>query len=79
MSSNEPSVQTLLHEIQQHYDQIYLRDNQIRELRRNIKDIKKVLYDICKHEWFIDHSEPFDSICKKTCKICNLCANPYCN
>jgi len=72
-------VTDLLNKIRDIHDNIYRNQTTIENLRLEIKKIKKELYVICKHEWFIDHTEPFDSICKRTCKYCNLCANPHCN
>ena len=72
-------TQTLINNIQQKETQIYQHEREIRKLRASIKKERKVLYNVCKHEWYRDYTEPFDSICKKVCKICNLYANPYCN
>lgn len=60
-------------------EEIYNFYKRIQENKNAISEEKKILYNICSHEWKWDSSEPFDSICKYKCMFCDLCRNPHCN
>ena len=72
-------VDTLLDEIQQHCLRINTYKNEIRELNTRIKEIKQILFEVCNHEWYIDHDDCWDSICNKRCKHCKLWEHQGCN
>ena len=43
--------------------------------KRLIKQKKKELYNVCKHEWVYDECSNWDDRCKYKCKFCNLWRN----
>lgn len=55
----------MLEEIQNYKDQI-------RELVKKVKNLDKVIYKICEHEWELDSSCSDDDLGKKYCLICGL-------
>jgi hypothetical protein len=64
--------------IREKYLEKYEINNKIKQIDKEIRNLKLKLYDECNHEWEYDYTESFDSICKYNCKICNLPKNKNC-
>ena len=54
---------------QELYKQIYARENEVRQLRKNINNLNNELLKICDHNWIVDVTDC--SPCSRT-KICTI-------
>ena len=52
-------------------------ENTIREAKKSIKEIEKLLFRQCKHRWQYDYSCAFDDHTKHFCSTCGVWKNPY--
>jgi len=52
-------------------------ENTMREAKKGIKEIEKLLFRQCKHRWEYDYSCAFDDRTKHFCSTCGVWKNAY--
>ena len=74
---NENASQ-LIKDIKLKYKSMYQKMHEIDDLKQEISDLKKILYNECKHDWVRDWDDR-DSRSSWICKHCDLYRNPNYN
>tara|TARA_B100002019_G_scaffold177637_1_gene153376 strand:+ start:293 stop:520 length:228 start_codon:yes stop_codon:yes gene_type:complete len=74
---NENASQ-LIKDIKLKYKSMYQKMHEIDDLKKEISDLKKVLYNKCTHEWVRDWDDR-DARSSWICKHCDLYRNPNYN
>jgi hypothetical protein len=58
-------------------EEIMTLNKMILKLKKEKKDINKLLWKECKHCWVVDDSASSDDLCNKYCKICYIYNNKF--
>ena len=69
---SEHIVNKFLRQKTELHNQKYRLLKQIETLEDGIKELDKLIFNQCEHEWVRDEFALFDDTCKKICKKCKL-------